>query len=73
MLSLWAYEYVSNFEKFKDQLSSKENIYSLLTDRKITDREYEHILYVWNMFEMKPMKEYHDLYLNVTFVISWCV
>ena len=47
---------MSNYEKFKDQLSSKEKIYSLLTDTKITDREYEHILYVWNKFEMKPMK-----------------
>ena len=53
----YPFEYMSNFEK------SKEEIYSLLTDKKITDKEYEHVLNVWNKFEMKTMKDYHILYL----------
>ena len=51
---------MSNFEKFKEKLSSKEKFYSSLTGRKITDKEYEHILNVWNKFEIKTMKFYPD-------------
>ena len=60
----YPYEYISHFQKFKEELPSKEKFYSSLTDRKITDTEYEHILNVWNKFEMKTMKDYHDLYLK---------
>ena len=35
-----------------------------LTDRKITDKEYEHVLNVWKKFEMKTMNDYYNLYLN---------
>ena len=38
-----------------------------LTNRKISDREYEHVLNVWNIFEMKMMEDYLDRYLCVTF------
>ena len=43
---------------------SKERFYGSLTDRKITDKECEHIFNVWNKFEMKTMKDNHDLYLK---------
>ena len=36
----------------------KENFYSSLTSKKISDREYEQ---VWNKFEMKIIKDYHNL------------
>ena len=51
------YEYMSNFEKFKEELPSKEKFYSSLTDRKISGKEYEHFLNVWNKFEMKTRKD----------------
>ena len=35
---------MSDFEKFKEGLPSKENFYSSLTNRKICDKEYEHVL-----------------------------
>ena len=53
---------MSNFEQFKEQLLSKENFYSSLTGRKITDKEHRHALCVWNKFEMETMKNYQDLY-----------
>ena len=31
---------------------------------KISDKEYEHILKVWDKFEMKTMRDFHNLYLN---------
>ena len=45
----YPYEYTIDFEKVKEQLPSKEN---------------EHVLNVWSKFEMKTMKDYHDLYLK---------
>ena len=47
------YEYMSDFEKFKVKLPSKERFYRSLTDRNIIDKEYENGLNVWNKFEMK--------------------
>ena len=60
----YPYRYVSDFEKFKEELPGKEKFYSSLTDRKISDNEYEHVFNVWKIFKMKKMKDYHDLYLK---------
>ena len=35
-----------------------------MTNRKISDKEYEHVLKIWNKFEMKTMKDCHNLYLK---------
>ena len=43
----YPYEYMSDFEKCKEELPSKEKFYSSLTNRKITDKEYEHVINVW--------------------------
>ena len=55
---------MSNFEKFKETLPSKEKFYSLLTGEKVSDNEYKHIIKVWNTFQMKTMKYYYDLCLK---------
>ena len=49
----YPYEYMTDFEKFKEK-----------TDRKIIKKEYEHIINVRKKFEIKTMKDYHDLYLK---------
>ena len=49
----YPYEYMSDFEKFKEELPNKKEFYSLLTDKKIGDQEYEHVLNVCKKFEMK--------------------
>ena len=41
---------MSDFKKFKE-LPSKEKFYSLLTDKKISVKEYGLVLNVWNKFE----------------------
>ena len=43
--------------------------YSSLTNRRISDKEFDYVFTVWNKFEMKTMKDYHDAYLK-RFVIS---
>ena len=40
----YPYEYMRDFEKFKEELPSKQKFYGSLTDRKINDKEYEHVL-----------------------------
>ena len=55
---------MSDFEKFKEVLPSKEKFYSSLTDKKMSDKYYGHVLHVWNKFEIKTMKDYHDLHLK---------
>ena len=42
----YPYEYISYFEKFKEELPGKENFYSLLTDRKLSDKKYKHVFNV---------------------------
>ena len=55
---------MNDFEKFKEELLSKEKFYSSSTNRKINDEEYGHVLNVWNKFEMKTTKDYYNLYLK---------
>ena len=61
---LYPYEYMSDFEKFEEELPSKGKFYSSLTGKKNSDKEYDHVSKVWNTFQMKTMKDYHDLYLK---------
>ena len=60
----YPYEYITDSENFKEELPSKDKFYSSLADRKISGKEYDHVLKVCNNFEMKTMKDYHDLYLK---------
>ena len=55
---------MSDLEKFKKELPSKETFYSSLTSINISDEEYEHAINVWNKFDMKTMKDYHELHLK---------
>ena len=38
------YEYMNDFEKFKEQIPDKEKFYSSLTGKNISDKKYEHVL-----------------------------
>ena len=54
---------MSNFEKFNGEFSWKEKFDSLLTGKTVSCHEDDHIIKIWNKFEMKTIKDYHDLYL----------
>ena len=47
---------MSDFEKLKEELLSKGNFYSSLTGK--------HVFKVSNKFEMKTVKNYHNLYVK---------
>ena len=51
----YRYEYMSDFEKFKEEFPSKEKFDNCLTSKRITGKKYEHVLNVWNKFEMKTI------------------
>ena len=50
-------------EKLKEtQLPPKEVFYSKLNEKGISDENYAHAQEVWKTFEMKNLKDYHNLY-----------
>ena len=59
----YPYEYMDTEEKFNDpNPPPREAFYSKLTGKGITEKNYKHVLNVWNTFNMKSMKDYHKLY-----------
>ena len=44
------------------QLPPKEAFYFRLNDEGISDDDYVYVHNVWKAFEMKSLKDYHDLY-----------
>ena len=62
---VYPYDYVSSLSKLSEtQLPPKKAFYSKLNDQDITDEDYQHAINVWNTFECKTLRDYHDLYLK---------
>ena len=62
---VYPYDYMNAFDKFNDeQLPSKEQFYSRLTEEGITNDDYTKAKQIWKHFDIKNMGEYHDLYLK---------
>ena len=57
-----------NFDNFgklsTDHLPPKEAFHSILNDSGISEEDYLHAKKVWETFNMKTMRDYHDLYLK---------
>ena len=61
---VYPYEYMDSWEKFdKATLPPKEAFYSNLNLEDISDEDYAHVQKVWDVFEIKNLVEYHDLYV----------
>ena len=61
--NIYHYEYVDNWERFNEiSLPDKKAFYSELNLEDITDKDYAHGQKVWEVFEIKNLHEYHDLY-----------
>ena len=63
---VYPYEYMNSPEKLKEtKLPPREAFYSRLNDESISDENYAHTRKVWETFEMKTLKDYHNLYNEV--------
>ena len=62
---VYPYEYMNNFKKcFDDRLPDRPKFYSSLKDKCVSDKDYLYAVNVWNMFELKTIGNYYDLYLK---------
>ena len=62
---VYPYDYMNSFEKFEEKrLPKKEDFFSIMNNKHITDEDYQHAQTVWKTFNLKTMGEYHDLYLK---------
>ena len=61
---VYPYDYVNSLEKLKEtRLPSKEEFYSRFNDENSSDEDYQNAQRVSDTFNIKTMREYHDLYL----------
>ena len=62
---VFLYEYMDDWEKFnKTSLPEKEDFYSHLNMKDVTDADYVHAKRVCKYFEVKNLWEYHDLHVQ---------
>ena len=69
---VYPYEYMDSWGKFNEKsLPPKKDFYSELTLEDITYKDYAHAQKVWEVFEIKNLGEYHDLYVQTdTFLLA---
>ena len=62
---MYPYEYMDSWKKFSEvSLRDKKDFYSELNKENITDEDYAHAQKVWEVFKIKNLGEYHDLYVQ---------
>ena len=61
---VYPYEYMESWERFYEtSLPDEEAFYSELNLEDITDKDYVHTQKVWEVFGIRNLGEYHDLYV----------
>ena len=56
---------MDSWERFNEtSLPPKESFYSELNLEDISDKDYLHAQKVWDVFEIRNLGEYHDLYVQ---------
>ena len=63
---VYPYEYMDSFKRFdEDKLPDKRLFFfSSLKDKCISKEEYDRAIKIWNVFKIKTLREYYDLYLK---------
>ena len=63
---VYPYEYMDSWSKFNvTLLPSKNRFYSRLNIEHISDEDYAHPHGVWNIFNIRNLGKYHDLYVKL--------
>ena len=61
----YPYKYMDSWKKFDETaLPLKKDFYSNLNLENISDEDYTHAQKIWDVFEIKNLGEYHDLYVQ---------
>ena len=56
---------MDRWKKLKEtSLPDKKDFYSELNKENITDEDYAHAQKIWEVFKIKNLGEYHDLYVQ---------
>ena len=62
---VYPYEYMDSWERFNEtSLPPKESFYSELNLEDISDKDYSHAQKVWDVFEIRNLGKYRDLYVQ---------
>ena len=62
---VYPYDYMDAINKYREtELPPQEAFYYELNHSHISDEDYEHARKVWDVFDMRTMGDYHDLYLE---------
>ena len=60
---VYPYEYIDSLERLEEnKLPPKEKFYSTLKGKDISNEKYAHAKKVWEVFGMKTLRDYHNLY-----------
>jgi len=62
---IYPYDFMDTMDKFNvEELPSKECFFNSLTNKSISDKEYEFAQEIWSKYNCKSMKDYHNVYLS---------
>ena len=62
---VYHYEYMDSWERSNEtSLPPKNSFYTKLNLEDISDKDYLHARKVWDVFEIRTLGEYHDLYVQ---------
>ena len=67
---VYPYKYIDSWEKFNEtSITPKEAFYSKLNEEGISDADYARVQKVWEVFKIKNLGAYHDLYVECNTLI----
>ena len=71
---IYLYEYFNSFKKSKEsEFPDIDKFFSSLKDCGISKKEYQRACDVWKLFEIKDLRQYHDLYLKTDVLLLFDV
>ena len=63
---VYPYDYMDSFSRFEEtKLPDKEDFRNGITKQDITTKDYDFIQEVWKVFELKNLRDLHNLYMDV--------
>ena len=66
----YPYEYIDSIEKLNEtELPNISKFYSTLKQEGISEEDYNHVKKVWDYYNCKNLKDYHNLYLKTDVLI----